>query len=165
MVEVHPVTPGLVGVFSDILLEASRFLAERGQPMWDPETLVPAALLHAYRMEDLYLGTLSGEPPATLILQEKDAYSGRARRIPYSCISSPSVGPSPAPESRQIWWTGPRPKLTAAGAGICGSMPRRTARSSRLSTSARGFAACARPWWGDIQRFSGSGTRAEDSRI
>jgi GNAT superfamily N-acetyltransferase len=58
--------------FSAILTEVARWLVDKGQPLWHPEGLSPAALLERYRIGEMYLGWLACEPVAAMVLQEED---------------------------------------------------------------------------------------------
>lgn len=58
--------------FSAILCEAARWLIERGEPLWDPDDLVPERLRDEQRAGVLWLARLDGEPVGTLALRWQD---------------------------------------------------------------------------------------------
>ena len=59
-------------VASEILTEAARWLIERGDPLWQPNELVPERLRAQAEDGTLHLGLLHREPVATLVLQWQD---------------------------------------------------------------------------------------------
>jgi GNAT superfamily N-acetyltransferase len=71
--EVRPVLDGRdLDNLARLLLEAARWLEEKGEPMWRPDELTPDALLAKYRPGEMRLGWLEGEPVATMVLQDED---------------------------------------------------------------------------------------------
>lgn len=60
-------------LFSSILLEGARWLAERGMSMWSEEQVAVEKLLKNNRMHEMFIGYHDGEPAAVMILQEADA--------------------------------------------------------------------------------------------
>jgi len=73
--EVRPVLDGRdLDNFARLLLEAARWLEEKGEPMWRPDELTPDALLAKYRPEEMRLGWLQGETVAAMVLQDEDPF-------------------------------------------------------------------------------------------
>ena len=70
--EVSPIKPDELTVFSEILQEVARWLETNGQPLWARELLEPEALLRKNTLDELFLGKLDGAPVATMILQHED---------------------------------------------------------------------------------------------
>ena len=69
-----PVRPveGDLQVASDILVEAARWLQDRGQPLWDPSELSPEHLQRQAAAGVLHLAHQVDEPVATIALQWED---------------------------------------------------------------------------------------------
>jgi GNAT superfamily N-acetyltransferase len=55
-------------VASSILTEAAQWLIDRGTPMWQPHDLVPERILGQVDDGSLHLGSVGGEPVATIAL-------------------------------------------------------------------------------------------------
>ncbi|ULL15660.1 GNAT family N-acetyltransferase [Paenibacillus sp. H1-7] len=60
-------------LFSSILLEGARWLAERGMTMWSEEQVAAEKLMKNHRMHEMMIGYYDGESAAVMILQEADA--------------------------------------------------------------------------------------------
>ena len=70
--EVAPVKPDELTLFSEALQEVARWLETTRQPLWTLEALEPEALLKKNGLDELFLGRLEGVPVATMILQHED---------------------------------------------------------------------------------------------
>ena len=57
---------------SDILIEAARWLSQRGEPMWHERDLRPKELLGQCSQEEIYLGWRGGKAVAVMVLQWSD---------------------------------------------------------------------------------------------
>jgi GNAT superfamily N-acetyltransferase len=61
-----------IGTASSILLEAARWQASLGAPMWPEDILTPDNLLHHAEAGELHLAILDGEPVGVFLLQWDD---------------------------------------------------------------------------------------------
>lgn len=58
--------------FASILKEAAEWLHQQGQEMWLPEQITVERLLKQNAIHEMFIGYVSGEPAAAMIIQETD---------------------------------------------------------------------------------------------
>jgi ribosomal protein S18 acetylase RimI-like enzyme len=58
--------------FSSLICGVAQELENHGQKLWDQDWLQPQALLDAYGLESMHLGSINAEPVAAFVLIESD---------------------------------------------------------------------------------------------
>ena len=69
---IAPVEPATLEIASGVLVEAARWLIDRGQPLWRPEDLVAERLVEEVEEGTLHLAWLGDEPAGTVSLEWRD---------------------------------------------------------------------------------------------
>lgn len=73
----HP-DPALVfrnaplSVAAEIMREAARWTAQRGEPLWELESLSDANLAKRCQPHEIFVGELAGEPVVAALIQDRD---------------------------------------------------------------------------------------------
>ena len=70
--EIAPAREADLLVVSEILTEAAHWLIDRGEPLWQPEDLVPARLRSQLQEGSLHVARHAGETVATIAFQWQD---------------------------------------------------------------------------------------------
>ena len=59
-------------VAAEIMREAARWSIERGEKLWDLESLTDACLAESCQPHEIFVGELAGEPVVTALIQDRD---------------------------------------------------------------------------------------------